>query len=159
MSRKDEDAVSPYVDTGCEEERYVWTQTKAELVIKIAVPKGTRGKDIESKMDNQYLRLAVKGDKTPLIEGQLHGVVQTDVSTWTVDSSSGELEVTLVKATKAWWPGCIVGAQTIDVSHIDGARYIDDSLLMRLQREKRQAEKERKEKAAAERAAASAASS
>ena len=72
-----------------------------------------------------------------IAQGDLPRVIVVDDSTWTKDDNT--VEITLTKGVESqgdeeghWWPSAIKGAKEIDVKRIEGARYLDDSILKQI---------------------------
>lgn len=84
-----------------------------------------------------------KRNEEPIIEGSLPGKIVPHDSRWYLDD--GHIVISLVKSVESvkWWPSVVVGEPEIDVELIEASKYLDDSLIKRIKREKA-------EKAAAE---------
>ena len=103
--------------------RYRWTQSLEEASLVIAVPEGTRGKDIDLNIKASSVSVKIKNTRTPLLEGDLIERVQKDESTWTLEG--GCLLLVLHKQKKTWWSTVIKGDPTIDTTLVDSTRRID----------------------------------
>jgi len=64
-------------------DRYVWTQQLAELSVVVAVPIGTRSRELSVEIGKKRLKVGVKG-KAPIVEGELYKSVLVDDSFWTL---------------------------------------------------------------------------
>jgi hypothetical protein len=62
---------------------YSWRQELGELTVTIPVPKGTRGKDLDVKMQKRFFSLGLKG-KDKILEGELPKDIKVEDSTWTI---------------------------------------------------------------------------
>lgn len=103
--------------------RYRWTQSLEEASLVIAVPEGTRGKDIDLNIKASSVSVKIKNTRTPLLEGDLIERVQKDESTWTLEG--GCLLLVLHKQKKTWWSTVIKGDPIIDTTLVDSTRRID----------------------------------
>ena len=112
--------------------RYRWTQTIDEASVVVAVPEGTRGKDlaVTLKAASVSVRFKTKGETAgderqpppPILEGDLTERIYPDESTWTLEG--GALLLTLDKVKKTWWDAVLKGDDKIDTSLIDSKRKI-----------------------------------
>ncbi|KAF3316369.1 hypothetical protein TWF173_002215 [Orbilia oligospora] len=95
---------------------YKWTQALEEVDIIVALPAGTRGRDLIVDIKLTGLKVGLKG-KEPLFEGTLYKPIRLDDSTWSVSDST--LEIHLDKSNKKeWWPHVLTHHPKIDVSKI-----------------------------------------
>ena len=121
---KKTDALKPNAGNGLDLDTYSWTQTLAEVVISVPVPKGTKGRDCEVKISRDSLKIAVRGlggagaaaaaagggaaspsssSFTTVIEGPLDAAVKAEESLWNLLDGQ-TLEVSLTKVDKMrWW--------------------------------------------------------
>jgi len=119
--------LKPNAGNGLDLDTYSWTQTLAEVVICVPVPKGTKGKDCEVKISRDSLKVAVRGLAAPssssapssstssastsafttVIDGPLDATVKAEDSLWNI--LDGEtLEITLTKIDKMrWWSSVV----------------------------------------------------
>eukprot|EP01121_Diplochlamys_sp_Union-15-3_P001266 TRINITY_DN11111_c0_g1_i1.p1 TRINITY_DN11111_c0_g1~~TRINITY_DN11111_c0_g1_i1.p1 ORF type:complete len:165 (-),score=41.29 TRINITY_DN11111_c0_g1_i1:62-556(-) len=94
-------------------EHYRWSQTREEVYLLVPVPPGTRGRDIDCVIKNNYLKFGFKGKK-PLFEGELCKPVKAKESTWTIEDQK-EVSILLVKAQEhESWVSVIKGQNEID---------------------------------------------
>ncbi|KAK9324591.1 HSP20-like chaperone [Lipomyces orientalis] len=98
---------------------YKWSQVLEEVTIVIAVPPGTRSRDLTVDINRTSLVVALrKAADVPFISGQLYKDIKVDDSTWTLDDQK-EITITLAKHNKMeWWPHVVTSAPTIDVKRI-----------------------------------------
>ncbi|KAF3081424.1 hypothetical protein TWF569_001732 [Orbilia oligospora] len=95
---------------------YKWTQALEEVDITVALPAGTRGRDLIVDIKLTGLKVGLKG-KEPLFEGTLYKPIHLDDSTWSISDST--LEIHLDKSNKKeWWPHVLTHHPKIDVSKI-----------------------------------------
>eukprot|EP00408_Alexandrium_pacificum_P067904 CAMPEP_0171179260 /NCGR_PEP_ID=MMETSP0790-20130122/13166_1 /TAXON_ID=2925 /ORGANISM="Alexandrium catenella, Strain OF101" /LENGTH=671 /DNA_ID=CAMNT_0011644189 /DNA_START=43 /DNA_END=2058 /DNA_ORIENTATION=- len=91
-----------------EGEGYSWSQTPAEVTVRMAVEPGVKGRDVDFKVGRQTLCLGVKNRAKPRAEGRLSGRLKnTDDVVWEIDGSGPERSVcvTLEKRSSGMWPG------------------------------------------------------
>ena len=82
---------------------FKWTQTDADLEIRIPVPPGTKSKDLTVNIKRNALKVALKADAAnPKLDvASLKNNVDVDSSTWYIDGDV--LIVTLEKAAPGRW--------------------------------------------------------
>ncbi|KAJ3074076.1 hypothetical protein HDU98_012195 [Podochytrium sp. JEL0797] len=97
---------------------YKWKQTLQEVEIRITVPKGTKGKDLDIQLKKESIRVAFKADKAnPIVEGALCKPIKMDDSTWTLEN--GELLINLEKVSQMeWWKNVVQHHPAIDTTKI-----------------------------------------
>jgi len=116
--------------------------------------KSTKAKDIVCTITKEKVYLKKNDEPKPRINGELYQEIIMDESTWIIQD--GLVEITLckkpsqVKEGNIWWPCVVKGDPEISVKDIEGAKYLDDSILVKIWDQK---QKEKKEKAAAAAAA------
>ena len=128
--RYTEEGLQVPVGNGGSTKRYKWTQTIDETSVLVAVPKGTKGKDllVSLKPSSITVRMkkAVEGEDKPrtLLEGDLVEKIRIDESTWSLEG--GVLLLTLDKLKKTWWDTVLIGDEKIDTTLVDSRRRIDE---------------------------------
>lgn len=103
-------------------DKYVWTQTLAEVEVRLEVPK-LRGRDFDVRISEKHLKIGLKG-KEPIVDAPLHEAVDLDDSTWSLAEEHGvEGKVMTVTLTKqkgmAWWPKVCEGDPEIKTQDIE----------------------------------------
>lgn len=64
---------------------YTWKQTLSDVDITIKVPKGTKSKQLDIRIKQKSLFVALKGvDQVPFIIGDLSYPIKIDDSTWMI---------------------------------------------------------------------------
>uniref|UniRef100_A0A3B3SZV5 NudC domain-containing protein 1 n=1 Tax=Paramormyrops kingsleyae TaxID=1676925 RepID=A0A3B3SZV5_9TELE len=87
---------------------YCWYQTPEDITVSIQLPKGTSKEDVLFQISSELLRVGVR-DHAPLIDGQLHSLVDPESSTWILKEDAS-LEVSLQKSSEGTvWPELITG--------------------------------------------------
>ena len=120
-------------------ERYYWRQTLADVTLCVAIPSGTRGRDVTVDVTASALRVAVRGAEPPqLIDGALHGAVRAADVLWSVEEDEtaastsrggarGKIvSITLEKRRETWWPCVVRGDPLIDTTKVDSTKFVDD---------------------------------
>lgn len=142
--KKTDGALKPNAGNGLDLDTYSWTQTLAEVVVSVPVPKGTKGKDCDVKISRDSLRVAVRGlaggdaassspsssssscsSFTTVLEGALDAAVKPDESLWNILDGQ-TLEVSLTKVDRMrWWSRVVFmanlegGGPRIDTSAVE----------------------------------------
>eukprot|EP01128_Nolandella_sp_AFSM9_P009439 TRINITY_DN603_c0_g1_i1.p1 TRINITY_DN603_c0_g1~~TRINITY_DN603_c0_g1_i1.p1 ORF type:complete len:201 (+),score=55.31 TRINITY_DN603_c0_g1_i1:88-603(+) len=142
---------SRYVEYGADDERYSWDQWEDHLVVTKKFGEGTRGRDIVCEIKKDYIKFGKKGQEL-LIDGPLYQQIILDESTWVIQE--GTVEITLkkspskVKEGQIWWPHIVPGGPETNVKDIEAQKFLDDSILEKIYKQK----KAQREEAKAERA-------
>ncbi|KAL9608383.1 MAG: hypothetical protein Q9167_006780 [Letrouitia subvulpina] len=103
---------------------YKWTQTIRDVDVLVPVPPHLRGRDIDASITKTHLRIGIKGQSPPIIDGSLTHPVLVDESAWTLetvgDGKGKEVNVHLDKSNKMeWWDAVVRNAEyKIDTSKI-----------------------------------------
>ncbi|KAH3766744.1 hypothetical protein Pelo_1409 [Pelomyxa schiedti] len=140
---------SRYVRYGRKEDRYEWTQTPDEVSVTIKLPSKTMSaRELLVEIKPTAVKVMVKATGFIFLEGVLHSTIDVDGSTWTKQDDVVELMLAKGNATKGdeeghWWPCVVKGATIIDVKQIEGAKYLDDSILKKIWERDQQAEAEK----------------
>jgi len=133
-------------DYGAKLDKYEWIQTETQVTINIKFPKEVTSNKLNVKIKPKHLTVGVKG-QTPIIDGDLPQKILVGESLWFV--TDGAVEINLAKSIdgEKWWSCAVLGDPEIDVSLIEGEKYLDKSLIERIKREKKEKkEQEEKEK-------------
>ncbi|KAK5076009.1 hypothetical protein LTR51_001688 [Lithohypha guttulata] len=100
---------------------YKWKQTLDEAEITISIPGNLKSKDLLIDLKKTHIKVAIKG-QDPIIDGDTPFPLQTDESTWTLNTKSDggkEINITVAKARGTnWWPHITTDAPKIDVTKI-----------------------------------------
>eukprot|EP01035_Chromulina_nebulosa_P019253 gene19253-25107_t len=114
---EDEDKTPPPPGNGGRTEKYVWTQTLSEVVMNIPLPNGVNKKTLSVDIKNSHLKVLIKGNQEPLIDGDFHKRIVVDDSLWTIED--GELIITLQKDNRMeWWKSVIIGDPEINTQKV-----------------------------------------
>ncbi|XP_036410915.1 nudC domain-containing protein 1 [Megalops cyprinoides] len=87
---------------------YFWQQTTEDITVTVRLPEDSTKDVVDFRLSPDNLTLGVQGH-TPLLEGQLHALVDPTASTWNFQDDQS-LEVFLQKKTKGpMWPQLLIG--------------------------------------------------
>lgn len=115
---KDDNEPPPVGNGATVPDRYVWTQTLAEVTVNVPVPDGTRGRDLNVKIGPKGLRVALRGDggkMQTLVDATLCKPIVCDDSFWTVEDGN-RLVMTLQKQNQMEWWDCVCTDDAVKVN-------------------------------------------
>lgn len=115
----EEGKLRPNSGNGADLLHYRWTQTLAELELRVpfSVSCPLKAKHIVCEMRKKYLKIGLKGEP-PVIEGNLSKEIKLEESTWTIDDGK-TVVVSIDKVNKMeWWSHIIDTEQEIDTKKI-----------------------------------------
>mgnify|MGYP001053268729 FL=1 len=115
--------ISTYNGDTCD--NYSWSQSINEVTMQIPIPEGTSSKQIQIVIKAKHLYVALKGNETPLIDGDLQERVKIDDSFWSVEDKK-YINITFEKAYEAIWKTVIVGDKEIDPKTVDNSKRIEE---------------------------------
>jgi len=119
-TEKEEDegkGVLPNKGNGANTDRYDWTQTLSEIEVRVAIPKGTRAKEVDVVFKNKRLKVGLKG-KTPIIDEELQKTIKPDECVWTIEDNK-IVAMTLVKQNQMeWWSKLVLSEPEINTRKI-----------------------------------------
>ncbi|CAM9519163.1 unnamed protein product [Sphacelaria rigidula] len=101
-------------------DRYSWQETDKELNVQARMPAWTKGKSVTLDLSKTHIKLALREENAPVIEGDLRGLVRLDGSYWTMESldDGGKmLYLTLEKMPELTglgpWMGVVQGEEQV----------------------------------------------
>lgn len=103
---------------GCKGPNYIWTQDINSLMVTIPVPQGTKSKMLDIKFEPTHLRVAIKNDSNPIIDGELQKEIKTHDCYWQIEDQK-EIILHLQKKAGTWWRSVIKGHQEVDTDLIE----------------------------------------
>ena len=132
-------------NAGCggDMERYTWTQSDAEVMVRVPMPAGVTSKQVSVAIDTSKLKVSFKTDAAnPVLEGPLFKPVKAEDSMWCVEDKT-TLVVTLFKTNREyeeWWPHVCTNEPQVDMKTLqppekhmreldDGARATVEKLM------------------------------
>ena len=114
---EEDDKTPPPIGNGGKTDKYEWTQTLSELTVNIHLPPGTKTKMLDVQIKNSSIKVSIKGQGSPLVQGELHKRVMVDDSLWTLED--GDLVITFTKENKMeWWKCVLVGDPEINTQKV-----------------------------------------
>jgi hypothetical protein len=115
---EDDDGPPPEGNGGSVPGKYVWTQTLAEVVVNIAVPENTRGRDVQVNINRSHLKVLLKGKQFVVVDADFTKPIICDDSFWTIEDGN-RLVMNLQKLNQMeWWESVCKGDPIINVRHI-----------------------------------------
>ena len=90
---------------------FTWKQTVEEVTISIALPPGTRGKDVACTIENKRISVKLRNASVPLLEGELCLPVKASESSWSIEDK--KLLVIVLQKLKRHdsWSCVVLGQQ------------------------------------------------
>ncbi|KAK3085443.1 hypothetical protein FSP39_003362 [Pinctada imbricata] len=85
---------------------YTWCQESEDITVQFTVPAGMTKADIYLTLTSDHIDFGIKNGKA-LLKGHLHGPVDVEGSTWTIQEQ--RVELTLTKLNQEVWPVVVVG--------------------------------------------------
>lgn len=108
----------PNKGNGGDAEKYVWTQTLDDVDVRVAVPPGTKSKQVrcDFTMDTFSFHLVDASGKRiePAFEGKFHAPIAPDDCYWTLEDNAYVVCFLQKLKTSEWWPCVLVGDPEID---------------------------------------------
>jgi len=96
---------------------YKWEQKLGEVDLTIPVPKGTRARDLEIKIEKKKLYVGIK-KQDPIIDGALCKDIKIEESAWNIEDQC-MINIHLEKINQQeWWENVIADHPKIDVRKI-----------------------------------------
>ncbi|PWY99760.1 putative nudC protein [Testicularia cyperi] len=97
---------------------YTWTQALDTVSISVPVPAGTKGRDLSISIKKASISVALKGESTPILAGDLAKSIKEEDSTWTLEDNR-VVEIHLEKLNRnEWWPNVVSHHPKIDTTKI-----------------------------------------
>lgn len=106
-------------------EKYNWSQSINEVILQIPVPEGTTSKQMDIKIQTKKLFVKIKGQDTPLIDGELQERVKVEGSFWSIEDKK-YVNITFEKAYEAIWKAVIIGDKEIDTTKVDNSKRLEE---------------------------------
>ena len=114
------------VGNGGVTDRYYWTQTLHEVTVYVAVPPGTKAKDVLFKVTPKTIKLCLKSNSDCVfVDGTLGGTTKHHEAMWTLEDRE-VIVLTLEKVVDTWWKCIVVGDPEIDTTKVDSTRQVSD---------------------------------
>jgi len=116
---EDPSKLKPSIGNGSSTSQYTWTQSLSLVEATIALPSTVQRKQVDVTIDVQHLY--VKIHDQVIVDAALHSKVDTDESTWTIETSRDgkQLSLYLPKLNgMEWWSRLVEGEREINVRKI-----------------------------------------
>ncbi|GHJ89910.1 hypothetical protein NliqN6_6312 [Naganishia liquefaciens] len=100
---------------------YKWTQYLNTATVTVNLPSGTRARDLVVAIKKKSIKVQIKSQSEPILEGELFAEIKEEDSTWSIDE--GVLYVELEKlssrtSTPQWWPHILTHHPRIDTTKL-----------------------------------------
>ena len=115
---------APNVGNGGETEKYVWTQTLQDVEVRVAVPPGTKSKQVKCEFTKDRFSFKVYGAdgveaEASTIAGEFYAPVAPDECYWTLEDNA-YVSCFLQKLKDIeWWTCVLKGDQVIDTKKVE----------------------------------------
>ena len=111
------------VQNGAVYANYRWTQTLGDLQVYVAVPAGTKAKQLNVEIAKKKLVVQVRGAE-PIVGGELFATVKMEDCFWSVEDNAAEgnrlVSLTLTKSNQMeWWRTVVVGDEEINTQKVE----------------------------------------
>jgi len=85
----------PPIGNGGKTDSYIWTQTLYEIEMKLKVPTNVTKRDLNISIGKNKVKVQLKKTNETILDGEPHGPVDADESSWTLDQEYGASYKTL----------------------------------------------------------------
>lgn len=69
---------------GLKTEKYTWKQTTSDVDLRMEIPTNLRGRDLEVSITPTSIKIKIKTEETPLLEGDFVHPVKAEESHWEI---------------------------------------------------------------------------
>lgn len=104
---------------------YRWSQQIMNVDIQIKIPSGTRAREVICDIKNKHLKVMIKGQEKPIIDGELYEKVVVEDSLWSIEDQE-YLTINLEKMAEHIWKTVIIGDDEIDPKSVDNTKNIEE---------------------------------
>ncbi len=95
--------MKPNSGNGADLPKYKWTQTLEEVEVRIPLSVPCRAKDLTVEIAKKRLKVQVKGEAEPIIDGELEADVKVEECMWNLEDKRA-IFINLYKVNKmSWW--------------------------------------------------------
>lgn len=116
---KDKGKLKPNAGNGCDLPNYKWTQTLAEVELKIPVNVSfpLKSRDLIVDFQQKNLKIGLKGHP-PIIDGELYNKIKVEESLWVIENKV--INITMEKVNKMeWWSKLILSDPEINTRKVN----------------------------------------
>ena len=111
---------------GAKTQKYNWSQGIRNVDVQFKLPDGiTKSKQIDVVIKTKHLKVSLKGQKEPLLEGELDNKVVVEDSQWLIEDG-GYLNINFEKAQEQIWKCVLVGDEEIDTKTVDNSKKLEE---------------------------------
>ncbi|KAL0731355.1 hypothetical protein Bca4012_027449 [Brassica carinata] len=111
--------IAPNKGNGLDFEKYSWTQNLQEVTVTIPVPSGTKSRSVTCEIKKNRLKVGLKGQEDPIIDGEFFNAVKPDDCFWNIEDQK-VISVLLTKQDQMqWWKYCVNGEPEIDTQKVE----------------------------------------
>ena len=93
--------------------------------VQVKLPKGTTSRQLLVVIKAKSLKVQIKGQDAPLLDGELVERVKVDDSFWNIEDNEF-LNINLEKAEEKIWKTILVGDEEIDPKSVDNTKRVED---------------------------------
>ena len=116
-------SISTY--NGAKTAKYNWSQSINNVDVQVKLPKGTTSKQLIVTIKPKHLKVQIKGQPEPLIDGELCERVKSEDSFWSVEDEEF-LNFNFEKQGEVIWKSVLVGDDEIDTKKLDNRKKLDE---------------------------------
>ena len=106
-------------------DKYRWSQQIMTVDLQIKIPSGTRARQIICVIKNKHLKVQIKGQDEPIIDGELFQKVIVEDSLWSIEDQE-YMTINLEKMEEHIWKTVIIGDEEIDPKSVDNTKNMDE---------------------------------
>nr|ACO10778.1 Nuclear migration protein nudC [Caligus rogercresseyi]ACO10898.1 Nuclear migration protein nudC [Caligus rogercresseyi] len=115
---EDPTKMKPNEGNGANLPKYKWTQTLSEVELRVPLYKPCKPKDLDIRILKKSLRVAIKGDPEPIIDGEFPETIKKDDSAWLIEDKKVILLNLEKSNTMSWWPKLVLSDPEINTKKI-----------------------------------------
>ncbi|KAI5449693.1 hypothetical protein NCC49_004154 [Naganishia albida] len=100
---------------------YKWTQDLNTATVTVTLPSGTRARDLAVVIKKKSLKVQIKSQPEPILEGELFAEIKEEDSTWSIDDGILYIELDKLSSrtsTPQWWPHILTHHPRIDTTKL-----------------------------------------
>ena len=106
-------------------QKYKWAQQTRNVDVQVKIPSGTKARQIICIIKQKHLKIQIKGQDEPIIDGELAEKVIVDDSLWSIEDNE-YITVNLEKMEERIWKTVILGDEEIDPKTVDQTKNMEE---------------------------------
>jgi hypothetical protein len=114
--------IKPNHQNGADYEHYSFTQTLADLEVRVPLPQGNvKGKMLDVNITQRGIKVTWKGakpDAAPLISGELFAPIKHEDTFWTIEDGNTLVVSFKKQNAQEWWKGVLSSDPPIDLQKV-----------------------------------------